>query len=75
MGVGGQHHSPAALPSAMGPSTPCRGGWVVTTAGLDGWGKPRFQWYSITGQQSRAYRVTILTNAKVTQRVFCFQGK
>jgi hypothetical protein len=28
MGVGGQHHAPAALPSGKRPGTHCIGGWV-----------------------------------------------
>ena len=41
MGVGGQRHAPAALPSAKRPGTHCIGGWVGARAGLDGCGKSR----------------------------------
>jgi hypothetical protein len=47
MGVGGQHHAPAALPLGNRPSTHCTGGgWVGPSASLDGCGK------SPTGIQS-----------------------
>ena len=39
-GVGGQNHTPAALPRDR-PGTHCTGGWVGPTAGLDGCGKYR----------------------------------
>jgi hypothetical protein len=39
MGVGGQHHAPAALPTGKRPGTHCTGGWVGPRAGLDGCGK------------------------------------
>ena len=39
MGVGGQHHVPAALSSGKRPGTHCIGGWVCTRAGLDRCGK------------------------------------
>jgi len=29
MGVGGEGHAPAALPTGKGPGTYCIGGWVV----------------------------------------------
>ena len=35
MGVGGQRHSPAALPRKR-PGTHCTGGWMGPRAGLDG---------------------------------------
>jgi len=38
MWVGGQHHVPAALPSAESPGTHCRGSWVDPRAGLNGRG-------------------------------------
>jgi hypothetical protein len=41
MRVGGQLHSPAALPPGKRPDTHCIGGWVGPTAGLDGCGKSR----------------------------------
>jgi hypothetical protein len=41
MGVGCQHHAPAALPPGKRPFTHCVGGWGVPTAGMDGCGKAR----------------------------------
>jgi len=41
MGVGGQHHAPAALASGKRPCTHCIGGWVGTRAGLNGCIKSR----------------------------------
>ena len=38
MGVGDQHHGPAAYPLEK-PRTQCTGGWVGPRAGLDGCGK------------------------------------
>ena len=40
MGVGGQHHAPAALPPGK-TRYPFTGGWVGPRAGLDGCGKSR----------------------------------
>jgi len=34
MGVGGQHHAPAALPTGKRPSTHFIGGWVGPRASL-----------------------------------------
>jgi hypothetical protein len=42
MGVGGQHHAPAALPLGKRPGTHCIGGWVGPRAGLHWCGKSRF---------------------------------
>ena len=39
MGVGGQRHTPAALPQGKRPGTHCTGGWAGPRAGLDGCGK------------------------------------
>ena len=41
MVVGGQSHDPAVLTPVKRPGTRCTGGWVVATAGLDGYGKSR----------------------------------
>jgi len=41
MGVGGQRHTPAALPPGKKPGTGFKGDWVGPMAGLDGWGKSR----------------------------------
>ena len=41
MGVGGQHHTPAALPPGKRSGTHRIGGWVGPRAGLDGYGKSR----------------------------------
>jgi hypothetical protein len=42
MGVGGQHHAPAALTPER-PGTHWIGGWVGPRTGLDGCEKPRPQ--------------------------------
>ena len=39
MGVGGQIHTQAALPSEERGDTPCTGGWVGPRVGLDGCGQ------------------------------------
>jgi hypothetical protein len=36
MGVGGQHHAPAALPTGKRPVTHCTGGWVGPRASMEG---------------------------------------
>jgi hypothetical protein len=41
MGVGGQHHAPAALAPGKRPGTHYKGGWVGPRVGLDGCGKSR----------------------------------
>ena len=41
MGVGGQRHASAALPSGKRPGTHCIEGFVGLKAGLDGCGKSR----------------------------------
>jgi hypothetical protein len=41
MGVGGQLHTPAALPPGIRPGIHCIGGWVDPRAGLDMCGKSR----------------------------------
>jgi hypothetical protein len=38
MGVGGQGHAPAALPSVKTPGTHCTEGWVGLRVSLDGCG-------------------------------------
>jgi hypothetical protein len=57
MGVGGQRHVPAALPSER-PGTHCIGGWVGRRAGLDKCGKSRLHRNLIPGPPS-PYRVAI----------------
>jgi len=47
MGVGGQSHTPAAL-----PGTHCIGDRVDHRADLDGCGKSRVYWVSIPGTSS-----------------------
>ena len=45
MGVGGQSHTPTALPPGKRPGTHCILGWLGHTAGMDKCGKsprPRF---------------------------------
>ena len=51
MGVGGQHHAPAALPPGKA-GTHCTGGWVGLGAGLGKCGKSRPQRDSISGPSS-----------------------
>jgi hypothetical protein len=41
MGLGGQHHAPAALPPGKTHITQCTGGWVGPRAGLDDCRKSR----------------------------------
>ena len=52
MRVGGQIHSPAALPPGKGPGTHCTAGWVGPRFGLDDCGKPRPHRDSIPGPSS-----------------------
>jgi hypothetical protein len=52
MGMGGQHHAPAALSSGKRSGTHCIGGWVGPRIGLDGFGKSRPHRDSIIGQSS-----------------------
>ena len=47
LGIGGQHHAPAALPPGKRPGTYCKGGWVGPRAGLDRCGKFGFHRDSI----------------------------
>jgi hypothetical protein len=49
MGVGGQRHSPAALPSEMRPTTNFLGGWMGPRAILDWSGKSHLHLDSISG--------------------------
>ena len=60
MGVGGQRHSPAALPPGNRPGTHCIGDWVGPRAGLDVCGKYRLHWDSIPGP-CNPQRVAMLT--------------
>jgi hypothetical protein len=48
MCVGGKRHAPAAL--LLG--THCKGGWMGSIAGLDGWRKPLLHRDSIPGTSS-----------------------
>src|SRR5215468_6195198 len=48
MGLGGEHHAPAALPPGKRPVTHCVGGCFGTRIGLDGCGKFRLHRYSHT---------------------------
>ena len=52
MGLGGQHHTQAALPQGKVPGTHFRGGWVGIRDGMDGWAKPRPQQILIPGPSS-----------------------
>ena len=61
MGVGGQHHAPAALSPGKRPGTHCIGGWVGPRAGTDGCGKSRPHLDSIAYRPTRSeslYRLT-----------------
>jgi hypothetical protein len=60
MGVGGQLHTPAALPPGKRPGTHCIGGCVCPRAGLDGCGKSRPHRDPIPGPSS-PQQVTIPT--------------
>jgi hypothetical protein len=60
MGVGGQHHSLAALPLGKRPGTHCTGGWVGLRVSLDRCGKSRPHRDSIT-RLSSPYQVTVPT--------------
>jgi hypothetical protein len=53
MGVGSEHHAPAALPPTKRPSTHCTGGWVGLGVGLDMCGKSRPHRDSIARPSSR----------------------
>ena len=50
MGVGGQRHAPAALPTGKRSGAHCIGGWVGSRAGLDACGT-----FAPTGLISRPY--------------------
>ena len=54
MRVGGQLHSPVALPPGKRPGTHCVGGWVGPRAGLDGCGKSRLHRDSIPDRPARS---------------------
>jgi hypothetical protein len=45
MEVGGQRHTPAALPPRKRPGIQCTGGWVCYSAGVDGCEKFRPTWF------------------------------
>ena len=45
--MGGQRHTPAALPPGKRPGPRCIGGWVDPRAGQNGCGKSRPDRYSI----------------------------
>jgi hypothetical protein len=47
MEMGGERHTPAALPPERRPGTHCVGEWVDLRDGLDGCGKFRPHWDSI----------------------------
>jgi hypothetical protein len=49
MGVGGQRHSPVAVPPAMRPTTSFIGGWMGPRAILDWSEKSRLHLVSISG--------------------------
>jgi len=51
-GVGGQGQAPANLPLGRTFSTPCEGGWVGPSSGLDVCGKSRPRRNSIPGSSS-----------------------
>jgi len=47
MGMGGQHHPPAALPPGERPGTHFTGDWIIHKAGLDECEKSRHHRLSI----------------------------
>jgi hypothetical protein len=49
IGVGGQHHTPSALPVGKRPVIHCIGGWVGPRVRLDRCGKSHPHRYLITG--------------------------
>jgi len=51
MGVGGQRHALAALPTVKKSGTRCIGGWVGPVWGLDGRGKSRLYREAIPEEQ------------------------
>jgi hypothetical protein len=53
MGVGGQRHTPAALPQRKEPGIHCTGGWVGPRVGLDECKKFRPHRDSIPGLSSQ----------------------
>jgi len=58
MGVGGERHTPYALPPGKRQDTKCTGGCVGPRVGLDGCEKSRSQRDSIPGP-SRPQRVAV----------------
>ena len=62
-GVGGQRHTPDALPLRKRPVTSCTGGWVGLTAGLDGCGKSLLHrdWTPVTSSPQLVAIPTMLT--------------
>jgi len=58
MGVGGQHHAPAALYPRERPGTHCIGGWMGPGAGLDGCGKHPPPGFDLRTVQPVASRLT-----------------
>ena len=69
-GMGGERHTPAALPPAKRPGTHCIGGWVSPRAGLDGCGKSRPHRDSIPGPSS-LQRVDPLYSCKCVSYTNC----
>ena len=49
MRMGGQQHDWTAFPPGNTTGTHCTGGWMVSKAGLDGWGKSRRHRDSVHG--------------------------
>jgi hypothetical protein len=52
MGVDGQLHAPAALPSVKTPGSHCTKSWMGPRAGLDGYGQSHPHWGSNPGRTS-----------------------
>jgi hypothetical protein len=76
MMVGGQRHSPVALPLGKRPITHCIGGWLGPKACLDGFGKSSPYRHSILDRPARSkslYRLSgkYLTNNKNDKTKLC----
>jgi hypothetical protein len=54
MGVGGQHHAPAALPPGKRPGNHFIGDWMGHGVGLEGCGKSRSHGFGSQDRPSRS---------------------
>jgi hypothetical protein len=73
MGVGGQHHAPADLPSEK-TRYPLFRSWVGPRAGLEECGKSRPHWHSIPGPSS-PYLGAIPTELPLPTQILCVKFK